>query len=443
MANQEQRTASAFDIHAWTEIIRLRAEIIALALVFVVTAMTIAVQPAQAQTFQVLHNFTGGSDGANPLDGLTIDRNGNLYGTASAGGNQAYGCTGSYGTTGCGAVFELARSGSGWILRPLYDFQGGNDSGNPGYGVVFGPDGALYGLTNGGGGCNNYSVCGNVFRLAPLPTRCPSFTCSWVETILHPFTGQPDGSLPSSRVTFDSAGNMYGLTFFGGLYNGGAVYELSRNGAGWIENVIYSFNINGSNSEGFPGGQLAIDAAGNLYSSAECNVKMGCFYGEVWELQPSQQGWNESVLFQFNGNNGYAPYSGVIRDASGNLYGTNSGNTGGGNSSANVYELSPSNGGWNYTLLYDYGDFGEDSTDALTMDSAGNLYGADSITGDGYIFKLTHSQNGWTFSRLHSFSGPDGAGASGQIVIDRAGNLYGTTGAGGTYGYGVIWEITP
>ena len=77
------------------------------------------------------------------------------------------------------------------------------------------------------------------------------------------------------------------------------------------------------------------------------------------------------------------------------------------------------------------------------MDSAGNLYGADSITGDGYIFKLTHSQNGWTFSRLHSFSGPDGAFASGWIVIDSAGNLYGTTSGGGTYGYGVIWEITP
>jgi uncharacterized repeat protein (TIGR03803 family) len=399
--------------------------------------------PTQAQTFQVLHNFIGGRDGANPLDGLTIDRAGNLYGTASAGGNQAYGCQNSYGTQGCGAVFELARSGAGWILRPLYDFQGGYNSGNPGYGVVIGPDGALYGLTNGAGGCNDYYVCGNVFRLAPPPTSCTSFICDWQETVLHQFTGQPDGSLPSSRVIFDSTGNMYGVTFFGGLYNGGVVYELSRNGTGWTENVIYSFNINGTNGEGFPGGQLAIDPAGDLYGAAECSQMMGCFYGEVWQLQPSQQGWNESVLFQFNGNNGYAPDSGVIRDSSGNLFGTNSGNTGGGNGSANVYELSPSDGGWNYTQLYNYDDFGEDNTSALVMDSAGNLYGADSITGYGYIFKLTHSQNGWTFSRLHSFSGPDGAGASGQIVIDSAGNLYGTTSGGGAYGYGVIWEITP
>ncbi len=401
--------------------------------VFIVLLTAIA---AQAQTFQVLHNFTGGRDGANPLDGLTIDRDGNLYGTASAGGNQAYGCQNFYGTHGCGAVFELAHAGTGWILRPVYDFPS-SSNGYPEYGVAFGPDGALYGVTNGG------SCCGGVYRLAPPATICTGFTCNWQQTVLHQFTGQPDASGPSSRVTFDSADNLYGLTFAGGVYNGGVVYELSRNGTGWTENVIYSFGINGSNGEDFPSGQLAIDPAGNLYSSAECNVNMGCFYGEVWELQPSQQGWNESVLFQFNGFNGYAPYSGVIRDSSGNLYGTNSGNTGGGNGSANVYELSPSNGGWNFTSLYDYGDFGEDSTSALTMDSAGNLYGADSITGDGYIFKLTHSGNNWTFSRLHSFSGSDGAGASGQIVIDSAGNLYGTTAAGGAYGYGVIWEITP
>jgi hypothetical protein len=433
MANQEQRTASVLDIHLWPEIM-------ALLLVFVVTTMTIAALPAQAQTFQVLHNFTGGRDGANPLDGLTIDRNGNLYGTASAGGNQIYGCDNSYGTTGCGAVFELARSGAGWILRPLYDFQGGNDSGNPGFGVVFGPDGALYSLTNGGGGCNDDYMCGNVFRLAPPPTSCTSFICNWQETILHQFTGQPDGSLPASRVIFDSTGNMYGVTFFGGLYNGGVVYELSRNGSGWTENVIYSFNINGTNGEGFPGGQLAIDPAGDLYGAAGCSQMMGCFYGEVWQLQHSQGSWKLNALFQFNGGNGYQPI-GVIRDSSGNLFGTTLGD--GGNQSAAVYELSPSNGGWNYTQLYNYGGFGEDSTVALAMDSAGNLYGADSITGDGYIFKLTRSGNGWTFSRLHSFSGPDGAGATGQLVLDSAGNLYGTTAVGGAYGYGVIWEITP
>ncbi len=407
--------------------------------ILLVIALVLCAIQVRAQTFQVLHNFTGGRDGANPLDGLTIDRNGNLYGTASAGGNQAYGCQNSYGTQGCGAVFALARSGTGWILRPLYDFQ--DNSGNPGMGVVFGPDGALYGLANGTGGCTDYYMCGNVFRLAPPPTFCASFICNWQETVLHQFTGAPDGSSPASRLIFDSTGNMYGVTFFGGAYNWGAVYELSRSGSSWTESVIYSFNTNNQElGVAFPGGQLAIDPSGNLYGAANCNSTLGCFYGAVWQLQPSQGGWTLNELYQFNGGDGYQPV-GVLRDSSGNLFGTTLGD--GGSDSAAVYELSPSNGGWNYTQIYNYGGFGEDSTAALVMDSAGNLYGADSATGHGYIFKLTRSGNGWIFSRLHSFSGPDGSAATGQLVLDSAGNLYGTTAAGGAYGYGVIWEITP
>ena len=434
MAGLKQAATSIFDI-------KPRMAVVTACFLAIFVTSILAVPAAQAQTFTVLHNFTGGPDGAAPLDGLTIDRNGNLYGTTSAGGYQIPGCNnGSWGNTGCGGVFELARSGSGWILRPLYDFQGGYDYGNPGEGVTLGPDGALYGLTGGSGGCD-YNMCGGVFRLAPQPTRCASFTCNWQETVLHQFTGQPDGSFPASRVIFDSAGNMYGVTFFGGAYNDGAVYELSRNGGGWTENVIYTFN---SNNQGlgvrFPGGPLAIDPAGNLYGAANCNSTLGCFYGDVWQLQPSQGGWTLNELYQFNGDDGYQPV-GVLRDSSGNLFGTTLGD--GGRDSAAVYELSPSNGGWNYTQVYNYGGFGEDSTSALVMDSAGNLYGADSITGDGYIFKLTRSGNGWTFSRLHSFSGPDGAGAVGTLVLDNNGNLYGTTVRGGTYGYGVIWEITP
>ena len=429
---QQQITASIFDINL---LARSRA-LISLAILGALLTMA---STARAQTFQVLHNFTGGRDGANPVDGLTIDRNGNLYGTASAGGNHAYGCQNFYQTQGCGAVFELAHSGTGWILRPLYDFQ--DDSGNPSLGVVFGPDGALYGVANGAGGCSDYDTCGEVFRLAPPPTQCPGFTCNWQQTVLHQFTGMPDGSLPASRLIFDSTGNMYGVTFFGGLYNVGAAYELSRNGGGWTENVIYSFNVNNQDlGVSFPGGQLAIDPSGNLYGASDCSSTLGCFYGAVWQLQPSQGSWTLNELYDFNGFNGYEPVA-LLRDSAGDLFGTTFGD--GGNDSAAVYELSPYNGGWNYSQLYTYGGFGEDDTAYLVMDSAGNLYGADSITGDGYIFKLTRSGSGWTFSRLHSFSGPDGAGATGQLVLDSAGNLYGATAVGGAYGYGVIWEITP
>lgn len=394
--------------------------------------MIVAATEAQAQSFQVLHNFTGGRDGANPLDGLTIDHNGNLYGTASAGGNQVSGCN-SDGTTGCGSVFELQRSGSGWILRPLYDFPS-SSNGNPGLGVVFGPDGALYGLTNGG------SCCGGVFRLAPPATVCRSFTCDWQETVLYQFTGQPDGSGPTSRVLFDSAGNMYGATFFGGANNLGAVYELAPGSGGWTESVAYSFSQNNQSlGVSLPAGYLAIDQAGNLYGAAYCNDTIGCFYGAVFQLQPSQSGWSLNALYQFNGLNGYAPI-GVIRDSSGNVYGVTTGAAG--NDSGTIYEVSPSNGSWTYNLVYDFGF--EDDASGLVIDSAGNLYGVNSSEfNDGYVFKLTRSGSGWTFTTLHTFSGADGASPYGQLVLDSSGNLYGTTESGGTHGYGVIWEITP
>jgi hypothetical protein len=399
---------------------------------------------AHAQTFQILYNFTGGRDGANPLGGLTAGANGNLYGTASAGANQVYGCNNNvYGNTGCGSVFELARSGSGWILRPLYDFQGGSDSGNPSNIVTFGPDGALY-STAGGLNCANFNVCGDVFRLAPPPNICNSFLCYWQETVLYTFTGQPDGSYPTSSVLFDASGNMYGLTFFGGAANIGALYKLAKSGGGWNESVPYSFvEHNLSYGVYFPGGQWAIDSSGNLYGTAACSTTLSCFYGAVFQLQPGQSGWTLNELYDFTGNNGYDP-QGVIRDSSGNLYGATSGADGGGNDSAGIYELSPSNGGWNFTQLYNYGGFGEDNTANLVRDSAGNLYGTNSITGYGSVFKLSPSNGGWTFTTLYTFTGgSDGEGPGGQLVLDSAGNLYGVAWKGGKYGQGVIWEITP
>ena len=129
----------------------------------------------------------------------------------------------------------------------------------------------------------------------------------------------------------------------------------------------------------------------------------------------------------------------MISDASGNLYGFSDGDDG--NGSENAFELSPSNGGWNYTLVNDLGSEGNLSGPA--MDSAGNLYGSNVIYGYGTLFKLTRSGNTWTYSVLHTFSGSDGEFPVGTLTVDSSGNLYGTTTEGGTYDYGVIWEITP
>ena len=397
-----------------------------LAIFFAVIFALVLTTVAQAQTFTVIHNFSGGPDGAGPTDGLTIDAAGNLYGTASAGGHQASGCQNYEGDYGCGTVFEMKPFGSGWVFKPLYEFPGGSNNSNPYHGVVFGPDGALYGAAGTG-----------IFRLTPPPTYCGDWMCSWRQTELYNLQGPPDATSPSSRLIFDSTGSMYGVSYFGGAYNDGAIFQLTHGNGGWTESVIHSFNSQGGLSEGLPEGSLVIDHSGNLYGTADCNATIGCFYGAVWELQPSQSGWNLSNLFQWSGNNGYQPV-GLISDASGNLFGTDFGVD---SIPGAVYELSPSSGGWNYTVLYQF-QLG-DLANGLVMDSTGNIYGGDYEYGYGYIFKLSHSGSRWTFTTLHTFSGSVGEFPQGPIVIDRNGNLYGTTIKGGSYGKGTVWKITP
>jgi hypothetical protein len=136
-----------------------------------------------------IHNFTGGADGATPYSGLTLDRVGNLYGTANEGGNTS--CH-----AGCGTVFRLSREGSGWVLNPLYSFHG-SDGAYPFAGVIFGPDGSLYGTTGNGGNPNCFDGCGTVFNLRPGPTACHTPLCGWNETVLYEFAG-PSGAFGQS-----------------------------------------------------------------------------------------------------------------------------------------------------------------------------------------------------------------------------------------------------
>jgi uncharacterized repeat protein (TIGR03803 family) len=185
MAALKQSAASLFDIN-------LRIVSLALALAVVAVTAIVGVPSAQAQTFTVIHNFTGANDRAIPLAGLIIDRGGNLYGTASGGGKTNDGCE----SNGCGVAFRLKPSGAGWILTPLYVFQGGFESGpdgsNPEARMVFAADGTLYGTTTYGGGnrCNNVT-CGTVFSLSPPATACKSALCGWDETVVYRFLGSP------------------------------------------------------------------------------------------------------------------------------------------------------------------------------------------------------------------------------------------------------------
>ncbi len=399
-----------------------------------------AITPAHAQTFTVLHSFNG-TDGYSPDAGVTLDAGGNLYGTTQDS------------LTGDGTVFELKRSHSAWILNTLFTFTG-SDGAYPFGGVVFGPDGALFGTTPFGGLGTGPGV---VYSLKPPRTACKTALCGWSQTLLYEFTGGADGNAPYlENLTFDHAGNIYGTTSAGGAFGYGTVFELTRSNGGWTEEVLYSFA--GGNDGRNPESGVVFDSAGNLYGTTSAGVGSGCSgnsgCGTVYQLTPSGSGWTEHVLYAFrNDFDGANPYGPPLLDQAGNVFGGTS--TGGGSVGGTVYELSPSGGSWTFTLLTAL--VGEDFGGVygnLATDAAGNLYGvtdADGANYNGSVFKLTRQNGSWVYSTLHDFGyrGTDGSLPVGGPVVDSMGNIYGTAAQGGINqcGFevtcGTVWEITP
>ncbi len=394
----------------------------------IVLLLAVAVtQLAQAQTFNVIHAFTGGKDGATPYGGLTIDKAGNLYGTAQVGG------------AGFGTVFKLANTNYGWVFSTLYEFAGGNDGAEPFARPIFGPDGTLYGTTQQGG-----SGYGTVFNLRPPPNAiCGSIPCPWTETVLYRFTGGSDGAYPGSKVTFDQAGNIYGTANRGGAQGYGVVYKLVASGGTWSETVIYSFE--GGADQSSPVAGVIFDESGNLYATSSGFWIGG--NGAAFQLTPSGSGWTENTLHTFQGgNDGSEPNAGFIFDNAGNLYSTTA--IAGSRNGGTAFELSPSDGGWTYSVIYSFAGNGPlGPRGDLILDQAGNLYGTtsyDGMHGQGSVFKLTSSNGSWTETDLYDFTGgADGGDLYGGLVFDASGNLYGTASTGGANGYGVAFEITP
>jgi uncharacterized repeat protein (TIGR03803 family) len=256
-------------------------------------------------------------------------------------------------------------------------------------------------------------------------------------------------------VIFDPQGNLYGTTSDGGSAHGchgqgcGTVYQLSTvKGGHWKETVIHKFTDGKDGSRGSLG-LLLIDNAGNLYGVAELGGAHQA--GTVFQLTPASGGrWTISTLDAFKGmpRPGF-PYGGLISDATGNLYGTTY--FGGKNGDGSVFQLTNSNGKWKESLLYSFkgGEDGSLPTSTLVFDANGNLYGTTSSggddNGDGVVFKLTPSSGGkWKESTAYRFNNtPDGANPNYGLVLDKTGNLYGTTPFGGIHNQGAVFELTP
>lgn len=275
---------------------------------------------------------------------------------------------------------------------------------------------------------------------------------SWVqanETVLYDFGPPNSGPAPQGPLVMDASGNLYGTTQGGGEYEQGAVFELSPGSNGeWVERNLYSFG--GAKDGGLPYSGLVIDAQGNLYGTTvlggnlggvNCQVGGGC--GTVFELSPIGDGsWQETVLYAFNGGrDGDGPQATVALDSRGNIYGTTVyGGTYGSYGYGTVFKLTPSANGWKETLIHVFSD-GSDGGypyGAVIVDNAGNVYGTAPggglpSCGCGVVLKFSQNPAGhWKETVLHSFTGGrDGAYPQSALTMDNNGNLYGTTFGGG------------
>ena len=389
-----------------------------------------ATKASPGQTFTVLHSFTGGADGTSPYSGLTPDGAGNFYGT-DVGNFQGQG----YGV-GYGTVFKLTQTQSGWSVAPIYTFTGGSDGAYPFSQVVFGPDGNLYGTTwQDGVGSGEYGCCGVVFKLT-RPTRSCGVVCPWTQTVLYRFKGAIyDGGYPEGNLTFDRAGNIYGTAGYYGAFGKGTVWELTTGGA---ISVLYNF---GKQNDGFyPLANVVFGPDGGLYGTTYSGGPGGAGgNGTVYELTRSGSTWSEAHVYAFPHGASVHPYSGVLVDATGNVYGSTFG-TGQG-SGGSLFKIVPSQG-WTPTILHTFTGNGGPTNANLVADANGNIYGSATLDGAGFLGTVFELPAGGGYSDLHDFYRTDGELADGSVALDANGNLYGTTWAGGSNGYGVIYEIT-
>jgi len=283
----------------------------------------------------ILYGFCQGGglclDGVFPVAGLTLDKQGNLYGTTSQGGtyNDLPSYFGPCDDIGCGTVFEMSpAAGGGWTHTVLYRFTGYGDGKGPYGGVVFDSAGNLYGTTSIGGG----SAAGSVYELSPNGDG------TWSETTLHNFGGGKDGISPE-YVTLSRApaGNLYGTTAYGGANNTGTIWQLSYSKAdnSYKEKVLYSFPASG----GTPlAGVIRDNAAAVLYGTTDSGGTNG--RGTFFQLKRSPKGWGETVLQTFSGSgDGGNPSGALLRDKNGNFFGMTA--SGGTHKQGVVFEITP------------------------------------------------------------------------------------------------------
>src|SRR5579863_1331877 len=391
-----------------------------------------------------------------------------------------------------GLVLIALGQGSAQVqFRVLHAFGGPGDGFGIGDSIVVDAEGNLYGTAGIGGAYN----LGTVFELSP-----DIASSTWKETVLYNFgaSGEQDGKYPGGPVTLGSGGVLYGGTSEGGTHNIGTVYSLTPGPDGWVETTLHSF-IPRDNVDGFSS-NLVLDAQGNLFGRAgtfelapgsdgwtltvTCAWAAVCSFneldgtalapgdrlfaaggrgkynvGDVYAVVPTPNGWQAADLYDFRatGGDGQIPSFGpLVADSAGNIYGVTS--QGGSNVCGNggcgtIYRLSrQADGTWQETILYNFANpsagTGFNPTAGVILDKAGNLYGTayygGNACGCGVVYRLSpHQDDTWTYTVLHKFTGFDGTSPFSALTFDSQGNLFGTTEFGGpVYNGGVVFEIS-
>ena len=405
------------------------------AVAFVLLALFCFVPASAAPKYKVLHAFGKGKDGGGLWSPVTIDEGGSLYGATSGGG--AY---------NGGIAFRLSPyPGDRWTEDILHSFPSSpGDGAWPNGGLVQGRPGDWYGTSHAGGAY----ASGTVFQLFHS-------SGGWKESALYSFGEQhhDDGGDPLAGPVMDAEGNLYGTT-------DATAFEVSpgTDGSPWEETILHRFRVKKDDGAD-PDAGLILDASGNLYGTTEAGG-IGCAgdgCGTVYELSLDSAGkWKETILHRFdnNGQDGYTPGSGALfMDSQGQLYGTTeAGGADGAQSQGTIYQLTEgADGAWNESILYSFkygSSTGYSPAGGVIMDKYGNLYGTTAsggVPGCGVVYKLAPGpKDSWRYTVLHTFGyGTDGCMPTANLILDDKGNLYGTTALGGAYGAGIVFELTP
>jgi len=393
----------------------------------------------------VLYTFKGPPDGWDPTAGLVTDSSGALYGTTVIGGLHASSC----GSGGCGTVFKLTPTGSGYAERVIHYFSGANrplDGVSPSGGLVITANGTLYGTTyaGGGGGVGK----GTIFGLTPDRSR-------YREKVLHRFSGS-DGATPYAGLTAGPGGALYGTTAYGGVHGWGTVFQFVPATAKLT--TVHAFGARYQDGAG-PAGPVTLDSRGNIYGTTEygghfCNTSSAC--GTVFKLTRTQSGYRAHTLYEFHGRkDGELPTGSLVIAGDGTVYGTTQA-AGKRRGCGTIFALRSQGRSYKFSVICSFtcGSDGGFPAAGLIAGANCTLYGTaegggNSCSGHGCgtVFELTAASSGYAFNVLWRFqSSGDGNGPDSTLLMDASGALYGTTTSGGvppgSY-EGTVFRVAP